>query len=147
MRRILTILCISRRPLTVNELIEAHIVDLCEPQHVDPKRSFSADDIVDICSGLVAISVTKDDDGQIRSTTRIAHFSVQEYLQTNRILQSKAAKLAIQSGSANAEMAQICLVYLLNPILFNGTLDEAKLGALVLFHWPSTPLNTGITIT
>lgn len=138
-RRILTMLCISRRPLTIRELIEAHTVDLSEPQHVDRKQSYCEDDVVDICLGLVEIS-HQDKYNQNISTARIAHFSVQEYLQSDRILQQKAATFAIQKGPANTEMAQICLVYLLDPVLSNGKLDETKLYDLSLAryaaeHW------------
>lgn len=130
-RQILTVLCTSRVPLTTDEVIEAHTVDLkSEPQHIDRKRAYSEDDIVDICLGLVEIASAKNFKGQNISLFRISHFSVQEYLQSDRILQQKASRFAIQNGPANAEMAQICLVYLLNPMLSNdptrssGPLDE-----------------------
>lgn len=122
-RRILTVLCISRRPLSIHRVIEAHTVDLSEPQHVNRKRAFHEDDILEICLGLVEIS---DHDNKNIWTTRIAHFSVQEYLQSDRILQQKAKAFAIQPESANTEMTQICLVYLLNPMFSNSTLDETK---------------------
>lgn len=42
---------------------------------------------------------------------------------------------AIDSGSANAEMAQICLVYLLDPTLSDGILDKVKLRDFPLAHF------------
>ncbi|KAJ5155478.1 NACHT nucleoside triphosphatase [Penicillium capsulatum] len=140
-RRVLTLLCFSTRPLTVNELIDAHAVELSEPPRLDREgRSYELDDIVDICLGLMEIDATEDNNGQNTLTARIAHFSVQEYLQSERILQSKAKKFAIRSAPANAEIAQICLVYLLEPPLFEGTLDERKptefpLARFAAMHW------------
>ncbi|KAJ5117570.1 NACHT nucleoside triphosphatase [Penicillium atrosanguineum] len=140
-RRILTVLCLSTRLLTINELIDAHAIELDEHPCLDREgRSYEQDDLVDICLGLVEIVVTKDSDGQIISTARIAHFSIQEYLQSDRIQQQKAKRFAILSGSANTEMAQICLAYLLDPTLSDGILNEIKLREYQLaqfaaIHW------------
>lgn len=140
-RRILTILCCSTRPLTVNELIEAHAVDLSEPPRLDRYgRSYNQDDLVDICLGLIEILVTEDDNGQNILTARIAHFSVQEYLKSDRILQQKAKCFAIQNAPANTEIAHICLVYLMEPTLSSELPDKTKLikFPLALFaamHW------------
>lgn len=134
-------LCISTRPLTVNELIDAHAVDISEPPRLDRDgRSYEQDDLVHVCLGLIEIVATEDDDGQNISTARIAHFSVEEYLQSDRILQQKAKRFAIQSAPANTEMAHICLVYLREPTLSGELLDESKLTEfpLALFaatHW------------
>ncbi|KAJ5140290.1 NACHT nucleoside triphosphatase [Penicillium atrosanguineum] len=139
-RRLLTVLCVSTRPLTVEELIDAHAVDLSEPSRLDRDgRSYEQDDLVDICLGLIEID-TDDGNGKNALTARIAHFSVQEYLQSNRILQQKAKCFAIRSTLANAEMAQICLVYLMEPALSGELLDDTKLTQypLALFaaiHW------------
>ncbi|CAG8079967.1 unnamed protein product [Penicillium nalgiovense] len=127
-RRVLTLLCFSTRPLTVHELIDAHAVDLREPPCLDRDgRSYDQDDLVDICLGLIEIVITEDENGRNISTARIAHFSVQEYLQSDRILRQNAKVFAIRSATANAEIAQICLVYLLEPTLSEGRLDEKKL--------------------
>lgn len=134
-RRVLTVLCFSTRPLTVDELIDAHAVDLGESPHLDRGRSYEQDDLVDICLGLVEIAVTKDNNGQETSTARIAHFSVLEYLQSDRILQRNAERFAIRSAPANTEIAQICLVYLLEPMLSSGTLGNTKLRELPLAHF------------
>jgi hypothetical protein len=44
----------------------------------------------------------------------------------------------MRSAPGNTELAQICLVYLLEPTLFEGTLDESKLTPFAHFtamHW------------
>ncbi|KAJ5651137.1 NACHT nucleoside triphosphatase [Penicillium longicatenatum] len=127
-RRVLAVLCISTRPLTVNELIDAHAVDLSDPPHLRRDgRSYDQDDLIDICLGLIEIVATEDDNEQKALTARIAHFSVQEYLQSDRILQQKANCFAIRSAPANTEIARVCLVYLMEPSLSGDLLDESKL--------------------
>jgi hypothetical protein len=108
-------------------LIDAHAVDLGALPYLDRDgRLYEQDDLVDICYTLIEIA-PEDDNRQNTLTARIAHFSVQEYLQSDRILQQKSGRFAVRSPPANAEIAQICLVYLLEPGLSSGILDETKL--------------------
>jgi len=146
-RRILTLLCFSFRPLTVQEVIDGIAVDLDEPACLNLRRRLQdADDLREICPGLIDFGVKRDDETQFVSdgyndiegmtpTVRIAHFSVQEYLESDRITQQKAASLALQSASAHAEIAQICLIYLQEPGLSSGTLDQTKLKEFPLAHF------------
>ena len=140
-RRVLTVLSFSIRPLTASQLIDAHAVELAESPYLDREgRSYEQEDLVDICLGLIEIVETKDSNGEMISIARIAHFSVQEYLQSDRIRQQKAATFAIEKGSANAELAQICLAYLLDPTLSDDILDKVKLRDFPLaqyaaMHW------------
>jgi ankyrin repeat protein len=135
-RRVLTVLCFSTRPLTVNELIDAHAVDLSQPPSLDRDgRGYEQDDLIDICLGLVDTTKAQDEFGEIKTHVHIAHFSVKEYLLSKRIQQGKMKKFAIQGGPANTEIAQICIVYLLDPILSLGRLDQAKLKAFPLARY------------
>ncbi|KAJ5614689.1 hypothetical protein N7528_008343 [Penicillium herquei] len=112
----------------VEDLLDAHAVDLNEPPRLDREgRLYNQDDIIDICLGLVEAVTTENDDGDTKTTMRIAHFSVQEYLQSDRIIQQKSGLFAMQSAPANAEIAQICLVYLLEPTLSEGVFNKVKL--------------------
>ncbi|KAK2752447.1 hypothetical protein FQN54_008109 [Arachnomyces sp. PD_36] len=146
-RRILVLLAFSARPLTVEELIDGIAVNLDEPAHLDYKsRLQSADDLHEICPGLIdivpidigLIKTGLDADNEKRGedrmtpTIRIAHFSVQEYLESDRIRQQKAAIFALQSGLAHSLIAQVCLVYLLEPELSSGELDITRLEAFPL---------------
>jgi hypothetical protein len=129
-RLVLTLLCVSNRPLTVRQLTGALAIDIkaSEWQLDREGRSFSQDDLLDICLGLIELAVIEDEDsGEATTIARIAHFSVQEYLESDRIFQQGAAKFTIRKEQAHTEMAQVCLVYLLDPTLSNGELDEAKL--------------------
>jgi ankyrin repeat protein len=130
-RRILTLLCFSSRPLKVSELLHGIAVDLNEPAHLDRKSLLEGiDDLCEICPGLIDFGLKVDDDTISRSsevTVRIAHFSVQEYLESDRIRQQKAGFFAMSSISAHQEIAAICCVYLLEPELSNADLTPAKL--------------------
>ncbi|CAG8899011.1 unnamed protein product [Penicillium egyptiacum] len=135
-RLVLTLLCVSNRPLTVKELIGALAIDVSKMQLDREGRSFSEDDLLDICLGLIELAVVEDKDfGEATTIARIAHFSVQEYLESDRISQQGAAKFAIGKEPAHTEMAQICLVYLLDPTLSNGEFNEAKLEMFPLAHF------------
>ncbi|KAF7521816.1 hypothetical protein PCG10_007913 [Penicillium crustosum] len=137
-RLILTLLCVSNQPLTVKELVGALAIDLGKSSIDREGRSFSEDDPIDICLGLIEITVDEEIHEEPTTIARIAHFSVQEYLESDRISQQSAAKFRIQNEQAHSEMAQICLVYLLDPTLSNGELDEAKLEIFPFAHFAAT---------
>jgi hypothetical protein len=134
-RRLLTILCFSTRLPKVTELIHAYAVDLDELSHLDREGRFlDTDSLGEICPGLIDIAFEEDDSDsgnenqkEMIPVVRIAHFSVQEYLESDRIKQQKAAIFALSSDLAHSEIAEICLAYLLEPELSNGQLDMAKL--------------------
>ncbi|KAJ5896208.1 uncharacterized protein N7473_005607 [Penicillium subrubescens] len=141
-RRILTMLCFSARPLTVAELIHSYAVDLDEPPHLDRDDRLLVDihSLRDICLGLIKTTKDEDDKGQDILTVHLSHFSVQEYLQSDRIQHPKTAIFALSSGPSHAEIAQICLVYLMEPILSSTELDYAKvlefpLAPFTAQHW------------
>ena len=64
---------------------------------------------------------------RIVPTVRIAHFSVQEYLESERIRSQKAASFGLSSITAHAEIAELCLIYLLEPGLSRTKIDQAIL--------------------
>ena len=119
-RRILTLLCFASRPLNIRELIDGIAVGINEPLGLNKDcRLEDYSDIHDICPGFININLAVDqisetnDEIVLSSTVQIAHFSVQEYLESDRIRQQKAAIFGLNSSTAHAEIAQICLVYLL----------------------------------
>ena len=59
----------------------------------------------------------------VTQTVRIAHFSVQEYLTSERIRHQKAAAFSLTSDTAHTEIAQICLAYLCDRGLSQPKLD------------------------
>ena len=120
-RRILTLLCFASRPLTLPELIDGIAVETTEPTGLNKDcRLEDYNDIHDICPGFINLNVAADQ----TSTVRIAHFSVQEYLESNRIQHQKAHIFGLTSIRAHIEIAQICLIYLLEPNLSSSVLDQ-----------------------
>ena len=143
-RRILTLLCFAHRPLTVRELIDGIAVELNNSTGLNPKRRLlDSDSILDVCGGFIDISLGADhtidpfheEKEDLTSTVRIAHFSVQEYLESERIQHQKAAKFSLIRATSHAEIAQICLLYLLEPGLSSSTLDASILKEYPLAHY------------
>src|SRR5699024_469469 len=64
---------------------------------------------------------------RFRATVRIAHSSIREYLLSSHIGQSKASRFGLQHERAHALLAHIFLVYIQQPELCSGELDEKKL--------------------
>jgi hypothetical protein len=146
-RRILTLLCFSSRPLKVSEVLHGIAVDLGEQACLDRNRLLEGvDDLREICPGLIDFGLELEEgidsttDSATHSTgpevtVRIAHFSVQEYLESDRIRQQKAEFFAMSSTDAHQEIAMICCTYLLEPQISNGPLTPAKLAEFPLAHF------------
>lgn len=128
-RRILTSLCFAPRPLTLQELIDGMAVELGGNARLNRKhRVQDASDIHSICPGFIEIDpidiadtragVYNGDylpgffDEQPVRIVRIAHFSVQEHLESERIRQQRAAIFSLASVTAHLEITQVCLIYI-----------------------------------
>ena len=86
-------------------------------------------DVLAMCSSLVTTSnvVVKSQDGFLGSDVeelRLAHFSVKEYLISERIRNSSVSMYALVDQSAHGYIAQCCLSYLLH---FEAHLDDQSL--------------------
>ncbi|KAL9045262.1 MAG: hypothetical protein Q9214_001672, partial [Letrouitia sp. 1 TL-2023] len=129
-RRVLTLLCFARRPLTVPEVIDGIAVEIGEPAQFNHKRRLKdANAIREICIGLVETYNEEDrlstelyEKTSDSEYLRIAHFSVQEYLVSDRI--PKTHRFALEYRPAHAEIARVCLIYLLEPGLSGRHADE-----------------------
>lgn len=137
-QRMLALLCCSPRPLSVGEVIDALAVDIEENKGFDADRKFEgADDLLRICPGMVEIDyiASLDDndsngheaDSDLESgsdslhnrrtriqVVRIAHFSVQEYLLSDRIRGARAVDFAISDSHDHVRISYTCLLYLHN---------------------------------
>lgn len=115
-RRMLTMLCCTRRPLTAEELLEGMAVELGESPRLNPKRKLmDIYAINEICPGFIEFDLDHDTEEVI---VRFAHFSVQEYLESERICAGMdVAVFRVTKELANAEMVCICLTILLEPDL------------------------------
>lgn len=109
-RRILSLLCYASRPLCVSEVIEALAVDIDDLECYDHRSRLTggADDVLRICPGLIEIILGTDGDQEVR----IAHFSVQEYLLSDRIQHGCAADFALSGPLQHGRISKACLLYL-----------------------------------
>ncbi len=99
--RILRWLAFSCRPLLLEEIAEIVAIN------VERNPAFNSDEVLEdplevlsICSSLATITVVEDHPSTKRIVA-LAHYSVKEYLTTESILQSRAARYGIQSIACN----------------------------------------------
>ncbi|KAL9119965.1 MAG: hypothetical protein Q9187_003484, partial [Circinaria calcarea] len=119
---ILQWLVYSARPLQIEELAEAVTVDLqSRPRFSADRRFPEPRDVAAICSSLVTMLVEKFParrrlkKEEPRTMVRLAHFSVREYLTSERILAGPGptSRYSIREIPAHLGIAEICLAYLL----------------------------------
>jgi ankyrin repeat domain-containing protein 50 len=116
-KQILTMLCCAKRPLTVPELIEVIAVELGDDPRLNiDGRLDNEDEIYRVCPGFIEVDARCDGE---QATVRIAHFSVQEYLESD-LLSPEVAKFGVRQREAHTEIACICLTYLLEPALLDS---------------------------
>lgn len=131
-RRILTLLCCAKRPLTVSELIDANAVEIGDNPRLNPDgRLPGEDEIRAVCAGLIEVDVRPG----YEPTVRIAHFSVQEYLESERLLQQNASIFSVRPPKAHAEISSICLTYLLEPALLRDSIAEYPFALYAAKTW------------
>jgi hypothetical protein len=127
------------RPLLIEEIAEVIAID------IERNPAFNNDEVLEdplevlsICSSLVTITATEGDSSTERIVT-LAHYSVKEYLTTENILQSRAARYGIQGIACNEFIAMGCISYLLRfqgPGPFsNATIKESKLALYAAKFW------------
>ena len=103
--KVLQWLVYSARPLRIDEVVDALAVYSDDDPRFDPEsRLPDPQDILTICSSLVTIAGVE---------IRLAHFSVKEYLVSERIQNGPARQYSIREMPANISIAEVCLVYLL----------------------------------
>jgi hypothetical protein len=116
-------LIFSARPLRLEELAEAVVIEPGASSFSTEDRMFDPHDIATICRSLVSLS---DDTSEIR----LAHYSVQEYLLSDRIGHGPSAFFSILRPSAAVLIAEVCLTYLLQFDKPHSLSDHA------LSEWP-----------
>jgi hypothetical protein len=107
--KVLQWLAYSARPLQIDELAEVIEVDMEGDLRFDPDmRLPDPQDILIICSSLVttAVSKTENDNGTTSEIIelRLAHFSVKEYLFSDRV------RIAPANGYSCHEKASTCFL-------------------------------------
>ena len=148
--RILQWLSLAARPVTIQEASEVLAVDLSDQPCYDPDlKLLDPQDLMHLCSTLVTRSAPSSELGlevmpiyndysfsyKDSDVIRLAHLSVKEYLFSSRIKTSAASFFASDARLVNAAMAQMCLVYLLQPYFAVGYCKWIDL-AHRLEKWP-----------
>ena len=135
-------LAYARSPPTLGELVDAAVTDPIHESSIDADNRGGLEDVFNILSRLVTVQESKDADMEDHSETgystpdaptidhdqadeashsrnltsdtrvRLAHFSVKEYLESKRILQSGAAQFYLESATGHRALSQSCLTYL-----------------------------------
>lgn len=107
----LTWLVASRRVLTVEELAEAVSIDTDSDGLFDPSnRLFEPKTICSVLSGLVSTVQSHTRGGS--ADIRLAHFSVEEYLVSDRLAKSRASYFYIPLAISHIRLAASSLIYL-----------------------------------
>ncbi|KAK5113651.1 hypothetical protein LTR62_003278 [Meristemomyces frigidus] len=120
-------LAYAESPPSLGELAEATIIDPTGEGCVEVAERGGLEDTLEILSGLVVIlgdeaedneiDDRRHDDACIPEQTRkvkLAHFSVKEYLESERILESSVKKFYLESAVGHKLLAQSCLTYLMH---------------------------------
>ncbi|KAF2627576.1 ankyrin, partial [Macroventuria anomochaeta] len=146
--RILQWLTFSTRPLSAEEIAEVVAIDVAR----DP--AFDHDEVLEdplealnICSSLVTIT-TNEAEGGWRPAQRIialAHYSVQEYLVSDRIKHGQAKQYSMQEAECHSAITSGCLRYLTHfqQPLSTETLEASALARYAAKFWSSHLQNTG----
>jgi hypothetical protein len=129
-QRILQFLTFSIRPMRLSEMVEVLAIDwdADEPYFDTQNRIPDPKDILTMCSTLVTASETRRvynffDEGAkfaLDPTLRLAHFSVKEYLISERIKASKASIYSMNPTSSHIFIATTYLTYLMSPAFESG---------------------------
>ncbi|KAL8881935.1 MAG: hypothetical protein Q9198_000968 [Flavoplaca austrocitrina] len=107
----------SREPLHISELAEVVAITMKVGTWVDPEARFTEpNEVFSILSSLVSIEDAPGVSSNANETpiVRFSHFSVQEYLVSDRILTQSARRFAVQRPSATKHIAEACCAYLLH---------------------------------
>src|SRR5438045_346050 len=130
-------LAFSERPLRIEEIAEACIVDP-ENELVDHENRFPPRGIFEILSILITESPKAREeygrplDDQEVVEIRLAHFSVKEYLVSDRIRHGPASGYGFQEASAQSFIAKSCLSY----IFYYSASDNKTLSLEDLAQFP-----------
>jgi hypothetical protein len=115
-------LCFSYRPLQLSELVEVVALKPRSYPLEFPDRLFEPEDLFSICSSLISTSKSARDSRT--PVVQLAHYSIQEYLVSERIRTGPAKAFALEERSSKSAMAEKYLTYLLgfrNPdSLYHG---------------------------
>ncbi|KAF7678877.1 hypothetical protein GT037_002625 [Alternaria burnsii] len=137
--RILQWLTFSERPLTIEEVAEVAAIDIQgEPVFDRDEVLIDPLEALDICSSLITVTGSaekrKNEDGRLADSRilSLAHYSVQEYLVSDRIKQGPAKQYHMQEVESHEAILKGCIGYLNQ---FQGPITDAQfdISALAMY--------------
>jgi hypothetical protein len=141
--RMLQWLAFSARPLSVDEVAEVAAVDGKRDPAFDPDEVLESPfDALVICSSLITLTTHYDNElgKPPKYVIALAHYSVKEYLLSDRIRVGKAAKYSMQDTVCHEAIAMSCLGYLLQlqqPELTKDDVEKVGLARYSAEFWSS----------
>jgi hypothetical protein len=148
--RILRWLAFSSRPLLLAEVAEVAALDSDRCPTFDRDEILQDPwDVLSICSSLVTVNVTASvnaNTNRVLNTLRgpvvlLAHYSVKEYLTSERIFDSTATTFGLNPALCHEKIAQCCIQYLLQfdrpSALTEEHLNEYPLAEYSAQYWVS----------
>jgi ankyrin repeat protein len=139
-------LAFSGRPLQLAELAEAIAIDPTSNRPFDPEERFpDPESVFHILSSLITVSSDENWDQAFDSpdtfgsavTVQLAHFSVKEYLVSDRILESPARYFAASTSVAQRFISECCLIYILQYVFTPLTKDSTQFVTFPLLDYAS----------
>jgi hypothetical protein len=133
--RILQWLTFSARPLSVEEVAEVVAIDVARDPAFDRDEVLEDPlEVLDICSSLVTITTNKADrrSGSAQRIVALAHYSVQEYLVSDRIRQGSAKQYSMQEAKCQSAITRGSLKYLMQ---LQQPLEEETLPVFALARY------------
>ena len=120
-RRLLHCLAVAIRPLRVEELAEILTFDFDDVEgsipkfHADWRWKDQEEAVLSTCSSLIAVVYNRDWRGDVSRVVQFSHFSVKEFLMSDRLASSTPdiSRYHILPGPAHTILAQACLGSLL----------------------------------
>ncbi|KAL5376601.1 hypothetical protein DPSP01_010394 [Paraphaeosphaeria sporulosa] len=149
--RILQWLTFSERPMSVEEIAEAVALDSARDPAFDRDEVLEDPlEVLNICSSLVTLTVVEEESSvNLRITTKrivaLAHYSVQEYLLSDRIKEGSAKQYRMEEVECHASIMKGCLQYLtqLQQPLSEESLQASALAGYVAKFWSQHFRKTG----
>ncbi|KAI2603684.1 ankyrin repeat-containing domain protein [Hypoxylon sp. NC1633] len=132
--RILQFLTYSRRPLLIEEAVDAIAVRPAHIPRFDPKNRMPLpEEISRYCSSLVTVTKSTL---EARTEIQLAHFSVKEYLTSDRLEGDISNDLL--EMNARATIAEVCMAYLLsldNVVPFEDITQKYPMAQYSAKYW------------
>lgn len=126
-------LCYSKRSMQITEMVEVLAIDTADDATFRPEQRLpDPRDILTICSTLISVTTVANEEDASAQTAqteevRLAHFSVKEFLVSDRLKKASMHRYHITQLSAHVSMAKTCLTYLLHfesPTILTAEFDH-----------------------